>query len=207
MGEFNESGIHWLDVSHRLLMQRALLKVWPGDGLYVDEPLADSDRYWATWLEEANGADVWSFIEPGDDLNNVLAMQIDHARLRRPDLTMFLDSLTTCIWWDSALRAAAEYSEWVLVADFLMDPTPEWWKPKNRLPIPRSLLIETMDRFDCYLAAETTVDYWHRWLFLKVPPTLFPVAGLLTTVMDTIAQGIVDPEKARHSALLFRRRN
>jgi SAM-dependent methyltransferase len=223
------SGDRWLDWEHAVVVRSALRRIWPADL----RPLTPArrrhparvvvagcgDGRWTQWLMDefgvaAYGADALEFPGVRERLGRCfLRLDPEHLAevlpLRRwkPDIVVFLNSLTCVENWRRALRQAAELAPRVLAFDNFQTPTPPWLKGlPHRRPI--DLIQLTAAAYEAGLVLERGVagDVMHRRLFLTTPRWLHPAVAVVSAAIDLVAARLLRPSRARHSAMLFRRR-
>jgi SAM-dependent methyltransferase len=224
------SGDRWLDWEHGLVMRAAFKRIWPRDWhrRWTDDRGWDGpavrvldvgcgDGRWSLWMQErfrawVIGTDALEF--PGVR-NRVPFKQVDAESLTtdpklvdwKPDVVVFMNSLTCMTNWRTAVREACDLAPLVLAFDNFMTPTPPWLKGlPHRRPIELPALVTQFHRCGFGVKEAVAADVMHRRLFLKTPRWLHPLVALTSAAIDLTVPHWVKPMKARHSAVLFQRR-
>jgi SAM-dependent methyltransferase len=213
------SGDRWVDWEHAIVVRSALRQIWPRKPVvWRVLDVGCGDGRWTAWMRDefnvfVRGTDALEFPgvrqRLGDWFRKVDAEELlaaPEVAGFRPDLVVFLNSLTCVLNWRGALDQAARLAPRVLVFDNLMTPTPPWLKGlPHRRPIEQPELLFAAAKLGLYAVRVVTADVMHRRLFLRTPRWAHPVVAVVSAAIDLAAQRIVVPSQARHVAVLLGR--
>jgi len=209
------SGDKWLDWEHGIIARSAYRRIFPKQVMRVLD-IGCGDGSWSKWVTDTFGvtvmgtdAIVWpgvssriSFIEADAELID------EHPAVKtfRPELAVFMNSLTCVADWKKAIGAACRVSDRVLAFDNFMTPTPPWWKGlPHRNPITLPELVEGFKVHGFSIEKIVAADLFHRRLFLSTPKFLHSAVAVTSVGLDLLAARLISPKNARHSGVLFYR--
>lgn len=216
------SGEGWLDWEHDGVLDAVFRKVM--------RPLSASTTRWShqlrildvgggdgrlgAWMEQAYDVGVmtttdleWWPVASGATVVICDSESFDaDVRVTRfaPDVVQFIDSLSMVEDWPTAARAARRLAPMVLCVDNFESPTPPYRRSMPaRVPITWRALVSNFEMAGWKVRQSWTVDVMHRKLFLSTPKWSHPLVARVSLAIDLLAQRIVSPAGARHSAWLF----
>lgn len=203
-----------LNWEHGIISRHAMRRVFPRDlGVVID--VGCGDGRFSQWMRDkfdvfVVGVDAleWPGIRGRVPFLQCDAEAIGEDRevcALKPDVVVFMNSLTCMADWRQAVASAVKLAPRVLAFDNFQDPTPSYWRDlPHRKPIPFGELVGEFKKLGFEVEKAVAADVFHRRLFLRTPRWLHGPVALLTAAMDLVAAHTVTPMEARHSAVLFR---
>lgn len=206
----------WLDLEHGIVLRWALWRAWPRGVRRVVDVGCGAGR-WSSWMARRFGCQVlgtdqfdWSGRPPGLPFVKQDAEMLDacgEIRAWGPDLATSINALTCMTDWRKAVAAHCRVAPRVLAFDNFQTPTPEWRQSLvHRQPIEVPELVAAFEQQGFVLRRAVAGDVMHRRLFVATPRWLAPAVMALSAAIDVTVSLAVSPRRARHSALLFERR-
>lgn len=216
------SGDRWVDWEHGVVARHAIRRIFPRDASRIVDVGCGDGRF-TLWMSgtfdvEYLGVDALEF--PGvkrlgsafykgdaEELEAILSRNDAAYGRWEPDLVVFMNSLAYMSDWRKAVRAGMAVAPRVLVFDNFQTPTPVYLTDlSHRKPITVHELLAAFAAEGWELEKAVAADWFHRKLLLRAPQFLQAPVALLTCVMDLAVAHLLPVHRARHMAVLFRRR-
>jgi len=211
------SGEKWLDWEHGIIARSAFRRIFPRDVRRVLD-IGCGDGRWSQWMRDifdvvVLGTDViqWPAVEYRIKFVEADAEELLRSKVVlefRPELAVFMNSLTCVAHWQRAVASVCKISDRVLAFDNFMTPTPIWWKNlPHRKPIRLPQLVDEFLGYGFIVEKVVAADLFHRRLFLAAPRWTYGAVATVSAGLDLAAARLIQPEKARHSAVLFKNKD